>query len=291
MKKVLIIVACAVAAVLTVILYKGSSASVADVSAHTLSGADYDKRIICSGVVEVDDDVALSKSYNSVVQTAYIEAGEWVEKGQKLLKLHEAKTRAANADWIDFGRYVYADKSGTVTFVAAADGKTVAADAPLAAVAAGQDMRVRIKVPEANVKDIAVGSAVTITGSGLSGEYSGKVDRIYKIGTKNVGGSTTVDALITFDNADEGVILGFSVKVSIVTDHKENSLVVPFSAAQNDAGGDYVYLIEKDKAQKAYFEHDEICESGFVVKSGLSEGQTVIKDITAYNGGKINVVG
>lgn len=291
MKKILIAVICIITVALTAVLYTEHNSRISEVTAYTLTEVDYDRRIICSGVVETDDDIALSKSYNSVVQTVYVEVGEWVEKGQKLIKLNETKTRAANTDWIDFGRYVYADKSGTVTYLAAADGKVVAADVPIAAVAAHSDMCVRIKVPESNVKDLKVGSAVTVTGSGLSHSYSGSVDRIYKIGTKNVGGSTTVDAIVALDDADDGVISGFSVKASIVTDRAENALVVPFSATQNDSGGDYVYVIENGAAIKTYFEHSEICEDGFVVSGGLNGGQKVIADVSDYSGGKIDVVG
>ena len=185
--------------------------------------------------------------------------------------------------------YLFRGEGNTVSV--SVDGKVIVADAPIAAVAAPDDMCIRIKVPESNVQNLRVGSFVTVTGSGLDGNYNGTVDRILKIGTKNAGGSTTVDAIVTLDDADEGVISGFSVKVSIVTERVENSLIVPFSAAQNDAGGDYVYLIKGGKAEKVYFEHDVICDSGYVVKNGLISGQKIIADLSDFSGGKINVIG
>lgn len=291
LKRTIITVACVLSLIVTAWFYISNKRQSSEVTALTLNNSSYEKRLICSGVIEPSDDCTLSKSYNSVLQDVYVEAGEWVEKGQKLAKLNEAKTRAANSDWVDFGRYVYADRSGTVTYIADTDGKIIAADAPIAAVAAPDDMCVRIKVPESNAQNVIAGSEVTVTGSGLAGSYSGKVDRIYKIGTKNAGGSTTLDAIVTLDNADDGVVSGFSVKVSIVTDREEDVLLVPFSATQSDAGGDYVYLIEDGRASKTYFEHSDICENGFVVQHGLFAGQQIVSDLSDFSGGKIRVVG
>ncbi|MDD6284753.1 MAG: HlyD family efflux transporter periplasmic adaptor subunit [Firmicutes bacterium] len=281
MKKTLAVIGCSIAAVLAVIIFYCVGSDTVQVTAYTLSESSFDRRIICSGTVEADCESGISPERDAVVEKVLVQQGEFVEKGDKLIKLVSSGSGE---------KYLSADRSGVVVSIAADRGKTASAGVTLAVIAQPDDMTVRIKVPQSNAGDISIGKSVIVRADGLEREYHGTVEKIYHYATKSAGGNTTLDAVIAIDDADDAVTVGFTAKVEIVTEQVDGAVIIPLKAVGNDKMGDYVYIISGGKASKSYFNYSEILPEGYVAESGVKTGDIVVDDISFISGNNVKVV-
>ncbi|MBM7688124.1 hypothetical protein BCR24_00190 [Enterococcus ureilyticus] len=127
-------------------------------------------------------------------------------------------------------------------------------------------------------------SAVTIDQKAniISGNqtFSGKVaekDPVALSTQSTAGTSTSLGAIVTFDQAPENLFSGFDVDVDITTNTAENVLALPIEALTYNSKNDpIVYLIKDGKAKETKItigiQSDKLIE----IKSGLKEGETVI---------------
>lgn len=113
-----------------------------------------------------------------------------------------------------------------------------------------------------------------LTGRTLRGEVR-RVSKFAKSGTDESAGVAKFEVAVALEE-DPDLIAGLSLTGKIVTDRKENALVVPTIAVMQDEGGHYVYVdgpggVER-RAIKIGIETADKTE----VLEGLSEGETVV---------------
>ncbi|MEY2664876.1 MAG: hypothetical protein RIT04_684 [Candidatus Parcubacteria bacterium] len=99
-----------------------------------------------------------------------------------------------------------------------------------------------ISLNEVDVAKIAIGNKSTLTFDAIEGlTINGQVSEIDGVGTVSQG-VVTYGVTITFDTQDNRVKAGMSVNASIITETKEDVLVVPNSAIKSSARGSYVQV-------------------------------------------------
>lgn len=117
----------------------------------------------------------------------------------------------------------------------------------------------------------------------------GSIDLGSLVGT---GSTTTIPAQIVIENADNSVIVGTDVDVSIVLQTVENAVVAPVEAICLDGGEKYVYVYDEDsgKAIKKKVELGISDDLYYQILSGVNEGDTLIKNKTGLEDGlKVSV--
>lgn len=105
------------------------------------------------------------------------------------------------------------------------------------------------------------------------------------MGNSAGGSSVTIPAQITIDDADSSVIVGVDVNVSIITDTKENTIVVPVEAICIDNEEVFVYLLEDGKAVKKNVELGISNDTYYEVLSGVSLEDELIKNTSGLEDG------
>lgn len=104
--------------------------------------------------------------------------------------------------------------------------------------------------------------------------------------------SSTIPAQVTIENADNSVIVGTDVDISIVTDTAENTVIVPVEAVCIENSDIFVYKYdEKDsKAVKQKVTLGISNDTYYQVTSGVNEGDVLLKNTSGLKDGiKVSV--
>ena len=140
--------------------------------------------------------------------------------------------------------FIRAPFDGTITKINIKNKDTVSAGSVVATLITKKQLA-EISLNEVDVAKIKVGQKTTLIFDAIPDlSISGIVADIDAIGTVEQGVVTYI-VKISFDTQDERVKSGMSVSTTIVTDTRENVLVVPNSAIKSQAGGNnYVEMFD-----------------------------------------------
>lgn len=188
---------------------------------------------------------------------------------------------------------IYAPFDGIITNLNVKKGDSVSSGTALATIITQQKIA-EISLNEVDVAKVKVGQKVTLTFDALSEvSISGKVLEVDSIGTASQG-VVSYGVKIGFDTQDERVKPGMSVTADIITDVKQDVLVLPNSAIKSQGNSKYVEFVEAsdDIKQKLLASVSEVTlpsspkqqsiETGLSndsyteIVSGLEEGDIVV---------------
>ncbi|MCR4434579.1 MAG: HlyD family efflux transporter periplasmic adaptor subunit [Clostridiales bacterium] len=151
-----------------------------------------------------------------------------------------------------------------------------------------EKLQVRADVKEFDIKHVAVGQSVSITGDAISKEDGivGKVQSISSVAKKNKttsGDETLIEVVVSVDKSNPVLKPGLSVTCDITTSEKKNVLLADFQMLKDDKDGNkMVYVAEgKDNAMVMRERRVKLgisSELNAEVLEGLKEGDTVILD-------------
>ncbi len=88
----------------------------------------------------------------------------------------------------------------------------------------------------------------------------------------------TVRLKSQFPNAEHLLFPGRFVNIELDLGVQHNAVVIPASAVQSGQDGDYVYVIEAQKAQMRKITVDRIVADRAIIAKGLAPGDVVVKD-------------
>jgi len=151
-----------------------------------------------------------------------------------------------------------------------------------AAVSNLQKIRIRVTLPERYLSEVETGMEAEITGEGFPDIlYLGVVSQKMPYAVKSVSltqsGASGVETLIDVQNADGRLLPGLSATVKIRVDTVNDGLLLPYAAVhQDDAGQEYVYLVEEGKVLKKAVQTGYELETKVQIAAGLKSGDQVI---------------
>jgi HlyD family secretion protein len=153
-----------------------------------------------------------------------------------------------------------------------------------------------ITLNEVDVAKIKLGDKTTLTFDAVDGlSISGEVAEIDTVGTVSQG-VVNYNVKISFDTQDARIKPGMSVSASIITDSRQDVLVVPNSAIKSQGGQSYVEMFDTPLAESSSpqgaasavapsqvpVEVGLASDSESEITGGLKEGdQIVVRTITA----------
>jgi RND family efflux transporter MFP subunit len=104
-------------------------------------------------------------------------------------------------------------------------------------------LRLRVPVPEADVRFVHVGDPMSVRVDALGRSFSGKVVRF----TRNISPSTrTMDTEIDVPNRDLNIDPGMYANTQLQLDHAENVPTLPVEAVVDENGRKVVYAVDSD---------------------------------------------
>lgn len=186
---------------------------------------------------------------------------------------------------------VRAPFAGVIASVSAKKGNSVNSGAAIATIITKKKIA-EISLNEIDVAKVKVGQKATLTFDAFEDlTITGEVAEIDLVGTVSQG-VVNYTVKIAFDTDDSKVKPGMTVNASIITDMKQNALMVPTSAVKTQGGVSYVEVVDQTALQNQTsqtagvllatpprrvevttgFTNDESIE----IVSGLEEGQQYV---------------
>jgi multidrug efflux pump subunit AcrA (membrane-fusion protein) len=184
-------------------------------------------------------------------------------------------------------RKIYAPFSGTIASVGIKQGEstgsvdTTSADSGATITLISEnDYEVTLKAPEISVAKLSVGQEVSLNldAYGKDVIFPGKITSINPAETI-IDGVPVYETKVSFSNKDDRIRSGMTTTATIITNRKDNVIVVPANYIHTDKEGAYVFVLNDEKTEKRVITtglrgSDSLVE----IVNGLSEGEQVRTD-------------
>jgi HlyD family secretion protein len=140
-----------------------------------------------------------------------------------------------------------------------------------------------VSLNEVDASKVAVGQKANLTFDAIDGLIvTGKVIDIDLVGTVTQG-VVSYNIKIAFDSQDDRIKPGMSVSASIITNVKQDVILVPNSAIKFNNSNNYVELLKEKKPYSQVVEIGISNDTMTEIISGLSEGDQVIVQTISKN--------
>ncbi|PIS15695.1 hypothetical protein COT62_02340 [Candidatus Roizmanbacteria bacterium CG09_land_8_20_14_0_10_41_9] len=204
---------------------------------------------------------------------------------------------ALNSSWLSYQQTsstIYAPMSGIISGLSLQEGSVIVettstsnsaqSATKIANIKTKALPMVSINMTEIDVPKIELGDKATVKFDALTDKtFTGKVVSIDTAGSVS-SGVTTYPTVIRLDTESDSILSNMAASASIITDTKNNVLVVPVAAVRkNTDGTSYVETMKNGKPVETTVETGLSSSSQVEILSGLSEGDMVITG-TSSNG-------
>ncbi len=137
-------------------------------------------------------------------------------------------------------------------------------------------LKAQVEVSEVDIANVKISQNATLTFNAISDfETSGKVEKIDSLGT-STSGVVTYNVIVNFDSLDSKIKPGMSVSASIITEVKQDTIIVPNSAVKLENKNYYVEILKNGIPNKKSVEIGLENTTKTEIVSGISEGENVI---------------
>lgn len=203
-----------------------------------------------------------------VVSELTVEVGDTVEEGDTLVTYLDGTSFTANFN-------------GTVTEV------NIEEEEPDANAQQGQaslvishlnELEVALELSRSDANLVSVDQDVLLTYG--DDEYEGTVEQIDPVATQQqtqMGSTTSLGAIISFDSETDGLIAGFEIDVDIIVDSNDAALILPIEALNHDEDNQpYVFVLDGTVVNQVSIETGIQSDAVIEVTDGLSAGDQVV---------------
>ena len=138
-------------------------------------------------------------------------------------------------------------------------------------------LKAQVQVNEVDVPNVAIGQRAMLTFGAVDGlAISGKVEKMDALGTITQS-VVTYNVTIGFDIIDPRIKPEMSVSAAIVTDVKQDVLIVPSGAVKSQGGADYVEVLNNGQApEQVPVEIGAANNTETEIVSGIKAGDKVV---------------
>ena len=217
-----------------------------------------------SGTVELRNSRMYTAPSAATVKIIYVQEGDPVRKGDRLIRLSSGSTLTADLD-------------GKVNVVSVQKGDEVDAGANLLQIADFAHPSVAFRIDEYDISDVAVGDACTVTATATEKVFRSSVESINYISSSsgNVAYYTSRANLELED--DSGIYPGMQVTVTIPQEEAVDVVVLKQEALsfsrENRA---FVYKMDEDGKMTETPVEVGVSNGNYVeIQSGVQDGETV----------------
>jgi len=228
------------------------------------------------------DDPTYIQKHNAVLT-----AQAALDNLQKTIGQQQSALNAAALSLQMAGATVYAPISGTVTAISLTGGMILnpTSDSSnssnienkIAVVKTGATPSVTVSLTEIDVIKVKVGDKVTVTLDAFPDKtFTGKVIAIDSVGTVS-SGVASYPTTILLDNDNSGIFPNMSASANIITEVKNNVVIVPVGALTTDASGTTTVRVMKNGVvDNRTVEVGLTSDTEAEIISGVSQGEEVV---------------
>jgi multidrug efflux pump subunit AcrA (membrane-fusion protein) len=242
--------------------------------------------IIAGSTVDAYSDAA------GKITRVFVSIGSRVRQGDPIAEVDPSKPGMNYVPGI-----ATAPVAGTIVSLPAQVGMTIAQTVPLARIAAGNGLEIRLYVAERFISKMALRLPCEITLDAYPGEvFQG---RIIELSPVVDPASRTMEIRISVTNSGNKLKAGMFAKVRIITETKNNIVKIPSAALLQRFGENYVFTVETDSEDPAFrIARKRIVVPGISIDGALeiqeglkpedeviTRGQTLLED-----GARVNVI-
>lgn len=142
-------------------------------------------------------------------------------------------------------------------------------------------LKAQVEVNEVDISNVSIGQKVMLTFSAIDGlSATGKVEKMDSLGTLT-SGVVTYNVTIGFDSLDQRIKPAMSVSAAIITDTKQDVIVVPNSAVKSQNGSSYVQVLVGQSPENKTVEVGLSNDTQTEIVSGISVGDNVVTQTIA----------
>jgi len=220
----------------------------------------------------------------------FISVGQRVSKGSQIASVDPSRPGMTFRHNI-----AVAPISGTIVAIPAQVGMTVSQAVPLARIAGGGALEIKLSIAERFISRIAMNQPCEITLDAWPGEiFRGSISEISP--TVDLASRTMEIRVNVRDNSSK-LKAGMFAKVRVITERKDNIVKIPAAAVINRFGEQFVYVIAKDEqnndiVKKRVIAPGILIDNVMEIQSGLEpsdeiviRGQTLLDD-----GSRVNII-
>jgi HlyD family secretion protein len=219
------------------------------------------KTLTSSGEITSASTEKLSLSTTYYFDSLYVEEGDIVKSGEKILKYTN-------------GKYLTAPYDLVITSISVPSSKKVATSSNYIEVEDMSNLIVKLNISESEISNISLDQEVEITLTADSSKtYTGKISKISAIGSYSSSGST-FPVEISIEN-DGDIKIGNSVSCTINIEELEDVIAVPIDAVQITDDRRYVVVVDGNTTKEVEVTTGLSDDEYVQIKSGLVGGETI----------------
>lgn len=289
-----------------------------EVETITLCRRDIAISVRCSGTIEDTAACPVQSDLPLYVKEVAVEEGEEVEKGQLLFSVdQEATVQAVNlmsslsdssGGSIAAGssltssllagqipEAVYAPVDGYVNNLTISAGKLCMPGKSALSLSGKKGLQMRASFGESIIASVQPGQQAVITGNGFDGTvYTGRIESLENSAkqiVRTTGTETVVEGVISIDGDGAGLRPGYNAQAEIITEMRENALLVPYEAVgQDESNRKYIYQLTDGWAYRRYIQTGAETAEGMEVLQGASEGWEIVENPSALTDNCVRVI-
>jgi len=240
--------------------------------------------IISSSTVDTYSDAA------GKVSRLYVTVGSRVNRGDPVAAVDPSRPG------MEFmASIARAPVTGTIVALPAQLGMTISQAVPLARIAGGAGLELRLYVAERFISRIGLNQPCEITLDAWPGEvFRGSVSEVSP--TLDTA-SRTMEIKVNVDNPGSKLKAGMFAKVRVITERKDSIVKIPVAAMVNRFGEQYVFVADSSDsaapvARKKTIVSGIIIDGVMEVAQGLSPGEDVVirGQTLLEDGSRINII-
>lgn len=192
---------------------------------------------------------------------------------------------------------VKAPVAGRVISLVTNIGTTVSQAMPVAKISNTEEMEIKINIPERFISRVQEGQRVELTFDAYPGDvFAANVSEVSPVLDNS---SRTMLTKVRIVQRDDKIKIGMYARVKLITESKDNTIVLPSTAIVTRDGAPYVFLlVDAPNADEKPTVHQQAVKLGLTIDDkteiveGLTAGQTIVtKGQTLLSeGSKVNVV-
>jgi len=220
----------------------------------------------------------------------YVSVGDRISRGASIASIDPSRPGLTYRESI-----ATAPIGGTVVALPAQVGMTVTQAVPLARIAGGGALELRLHVAERFISKIALNQPCEITLDAWPGEiFQGSVSEISPTVDPT---SRTMEVKVNVNNAGSRLKAGMFAKVRVITESKNNIVKIPATAVINRFGEQYVFSVDRSDAENPVVRRRVIVPGILIdgvmeIQSGLAPDEEIVirGHMLLTDGAKVNIV-
>jgi multidrug efflux pump subunit AcrA (membrane-fusion protein) len=223
----------------------------------------------------------LLSAKNTIQSDKEILAGTGFDIRDQEIKVAQAENSLSEAKEKLADYYIRAPFSGVVAKLNVKTGDSASSGSAVATLITRQKIA-EISLNEVDVAKVKVGQKVTLTFDAIENlNITGEVTEIDALGTVTQG-VVNYSVKIGFDTQNERVKSGMSVSATIITEVRQDVLLVPDAAVKSN-GEQYVEMLENNVPRNQTVETGLSNDTMTEIKNGLKEGDNVVTQTITGN--------